>query len=137
MTKGLLALAEFRRLWMVGLLTFVVRWLELLAMALYAYEATGSAFVVAMMTMLRLLPMGLFGAFMGALADRFERRTVLIVTVVASMASTLALGLLAEMEALQVWHLADHRQSGASHDDWRCRGFGAHGTGHVARCRHQ
>lgn len=106
MTNGLLSFPEFRRLWMVGLLTFVVRWLELLAMALYAYEATGSAFVVAMMTMLRLLPMALFGAFMGALADRFERRTVLIVTIVVSMVSTLALGLLAGCEALQVWHLA-------------------------------
>jgi MFS family permease len=105
-TKGLLSFPEFRRLWVVGLLTFVVRWLEMLAMGLYAYEVTGSAFVVAMMTMLRLLPMALFGAFMGAAADRFERRTVLIVTVAVSMLSTLVLGLLAGFDALQVWHLA-------------------------------
>jgi len=31
-----------------------------------------------MMTMLRLLPMGLFGAFLGALAERFDRRRTLI-----------------------------------------------------------
>jgi predicted MFS family arabinose efflux permease len=105
-TKGLLSFPEFRRLWLVGLLTFVVRWLEMLAMGLYAYEVTGSAFVVAMMTMLRLLPMAMFGAFMGAAADRFERRTVLIVTVAVSMMSTLALGFLAGFDALQVWHLA-------------------------------
>ena len=28
-----------------------------------------------MMTMLRLLPMGLFGAFLGAVAERIERRS--------------------------------------------------------------
>ena len=50
--------------------------------------------------------MGLFGAFVGAAADRFERRSVLIVTIVASMVSTLALGILAGFDALAVWHLA-------------------------------
>ena len=106
MTSHLFSIPEFRRLWIVGLLTFVVRWLEMLAMALYAYDATGSAFVVAMMTMLRLLPMGLFGALMGAAADRFERRGVLVLTIVVSMVSTLALGFLAMFDALAVWHLA-------------------------------
>ncbi len=106
MTPGLFSIPEFRRLWLVGLLTFVVRWFEMLAMALYAYQVTGSAFVVAMMTMLRLLPMGLFGAIMGAAADRYERRSVLILTVVVSMVSTLALGILAIFDALAVWHLA-------------------------------
>lgn len=106
MTPYLYALPEFRRLWLIGMLTFVVRWLEMLAMALYAYQVTGSALVVAVMTMLRLLPMGLFGAFMGAAADRFERRSVLILTLVASMASTLALGFLAKFNTLEVWHLA-------------------------------
>ena len=106
MTTGLFSIPEFRRLWLVGLLTFVVRWLEMLAMALYAYQVTGSAFVVAMMTMLRLLPMGLFGAFMGAAADRFERRIVLILTIVVSMVATLALGFLAIFNALAIWHLA-------------------------------
>ena len=50
-------LADFRRLWLVGLTLSVVRWLEMLALALFAYQLTGSAFVVAMLTMLRMLPM--------------------------------------------------------------------------------
>ena len=36
--------------------------------------ARSSAFVVALMNMLRLLPMGLFGAFIGAWAEKIERR---------------------------------------------------------------
>ena len=71
----LFANADFWRLWYAGLIVFVVRWLETLAVAVFVYRATGSPFLVAMMTMLRLLPMGLFGAVLGAVAERIERRT--------------------------------------------------------------
>jgi hypothetical protein len=33
----LLALPDFRRLWVVGLVLFVVRWLEMLAVGVFAY----------------------------------------------------------------------------------------------------
>ena len=78
----------------------------MLAMALFAYRVTESAFVVAMLTMLRVLPMGLFGAFIGAAADRIKLRSALILVVVVSMATTLTLAVLASLGALQVWHLA-------------------------------
>ena len=102
---GLFALADFRRLWFVGLAICVVRWLEMLALGLYAYQLTASAFVVVMVTMLRLLPMGLFGAFLGAAAERFDRRRVLVTVVSASMVVSLALAILASLDAIEVWHL--------------------------------
>ena len=102
----LLFLADFRRLWFVGLALSTVRWLEMLALALYAYQLTGSAFVVAMLTMLRLLPMGLFGAVIGAAAERIDRRRVLALVVSTSMVVTLALAILATLGAIEVWHLA-------------------------------
>jgi MFS family permease len=98
--------ADFRRLWLVGLVLSIVRWLELLALALFAYQLTGSAFVVAMLTMLRLLPMGLFGAVIGAAAERLDRRHVLVLVVATSMVVTLALAILASLGAIEVWHLA-------------------------------
>ena len=48
--------ADFWRLWFVGLVVFVVRWVETVAVGVFVYQHTGSAFIVAMMTMLRLLP---------------------------------------------------------------------------------
>lgn len=102
----LFSIADFRRLWFVGFTLCVVRWLEMLALALFAYELTGSAFVVAMLTMLRLLPMGLFGAFVGAAAERFDRRRVLVLVVAMSMTASLALAILASLDAIAVWHLA-------------------------------
>ena len=69
---------DFRRLWLVGLLMFAVRWLEILAVAVFAYRRTSSPFVVAMLTMLRILPMALLGVVVGAAAERLERRTALV-----------------------------------------------------------
>ena len=106
MTDRLLAAPDFWRLWCVGMIAFVVRWLEMLAIGLYAYQITGSAFVVAMLSMLRVLPMGLFGAFLGAAAERIERRSALVLMVAISIAGALSLALLATFGALAIWHLA-------------------------------
>ena len=97
---------DFRRLWLVGVVVFAVRWLEMLAVAVFAYQHTGSPFIVASLTMLRMLPMALFGALVGAVADRIERRAALIVVVVSMLLTSLTLVLLAWAGALAVWHLA-------------------------------
>ena len=97
---------DFRRLWLVGVVVFAVRWLEMLAVAVFAYQHTGSPFIVALLTMLRMLPMALFGALVGALAERLERRTALIVVVVSMLLSSLVLALLAWSGTLEVWHVA-------------------------------
>ena len=106
MSNRLPASPDFWRLWCVGMIAFVVRWLEMLAIGLYAYQLTGSAFVVAVLSMLRVLPMGLFGAFLGAAAERIERHGALILVVGISIAGTLSLALLATFGAIQIWHLA-------------------------------
>jgi MFS family permease len=97
---------DFWRLWFVGLVVFVVRWLETIAVGIVVYQRTGSAFQVAMMTMLRLLPMGLFGAFLGALAERIERRTALIAVIILMGSTSFTLAVLAHTGRLEVWHLA-------------------------------
>jgi MFS family permease len=102
----LFALGDFRRLWFVGLTICVVRWLETLAFALFAYQLTHSAFVVVMLTMLRMAPMGLFGAFLGAASERFDRRRALILVVSTSMGVSLTLAILSSLGAIEVWHLA-------------------------------
>ena len=97
---------DFWRLWGVGLIVFTVRWLETVAVGVVVYQRTGSAFTVAMMTMLRLLPMGLFGAFLGALAERFDRRLTLIGVVLLMGGCSAILAVLAWTGRLEVWHLA-------------------------------
>jgi hypothetical protein len=59
-----------------------------------------------MMTMLRLLPMGLFGAFLGARGDKADRRTSLILVVLLMLGTSTTLALLVHSGRLAVWHLA-------------------------------
>ena len=97
---------DFWRLWYVGFVVTTVRWLETVAMGVVVYQQTGSALVVAMITMLRLVPMGLFGAFLGAFAERFDRRLTLAGIVGLMMVTSALLSVVAFRGALEVWHLA-------------------------------
>ena len=97
---------DFRRLWLVGLVVFSVRWLEMLAVAVFAYQHTGSPFIVALLTMLRMLPMALFGAPIGAVAERVERRKALVLVALSMLLCSIGLALLAWSGTLEVWHLA-------------------------------
>jgi MFS family permease len=97
---------DFWRLWYVGLIVATVRWLETIVVGIVVYQRTESAFLVSMMTMLRLLPMGLFGVFLGALAERFDRgRTLFMVVLLMSLTSA-ALAVLDRIGQLEIWHLA-------------------------------
>jgi MFS family permease len=104
--QRLLSIPDLPSLLYVGFVSYVVRWLETLAFALFAYQATQSAFVVVMLTMLRLLPMGLFGAFIGSAAGRHDLRHALALVVGTSGLVTLVLAVLASGGWLSVWHLA-------------------------------
>ena len=79
--RGRLAARDpaFLRVWLTGGVAGVLRWLELLAISVYVLETTGSPFLVALMTFLRMAPMFLFGIPAGALADRYDRKRLLII----------------------------------------------------------
>ena len=104
--RSLFAVADFRRIWSVGLVLFTVRWLELIAFGVFTYAETNSAFIVSMVTMLRLLPMAVFGAFIGAYAERMERRTALIGVVALLLVGEAVLALSAMTGHLAVWQVA-------------------------------
>jgi MFS family permease len=103
---GLFAEPDFRRLWLAGAISSAVRWLDALAFSIVAYQQSGSAFVVAMLLMLRLLPMGLFGAFVGAVAERVQPHLVLMGVVLLLAGTAVLLALLSATGQLAVWHLA-------------------------------
>ena len=71
---------EFARLWAIGGFLGAMRWLEILVIGIFAFQVSGSPFVVAMMLVARMLPMVLFGTFIGAAVENIDRRRVLIWT---------------------------------------------------------
>jgi MFS family permease len=97
---------DFWRLWFVGAVLTTVRWLETVAVGIVVYQQTGSPFLVAVITMLRLLPMGLFGAFLGSFAERFDRRLMLAALLGLLAATSAALSAAAWTGPLDIWLLA-------------------------------
>jgi MFS family permease len=103
--RRLLATPDFRRIWLLGGIANTMRWLELLAATLWTFEATGSAFMVATVAMMRALPMLLLGAIAGALAERLDRRRLLIALQASSAIGAGLVALLAFTGLIAPWHL--------------------------------
>lgn len=73
----------YLKLWLIGLFCGVIRWMELLAFGLFAIDTTGSPALVALLVMLRLLPMALFGVIIGAVSDLISPYRLLLISLVA------------------------------------------------------
>jgi len=97
---------RFSRLWTVGLVSSLIRWIDVLTFSVVTYQQTKSAFWVASMMMLRMLPLALFGIVFGVVAARFSRRTGLLWCQGLLMFTALGLLLLSLLDVLEVWHLA-------------------------------
>ena len=105
-TLGLFTDSEFAKVWLIGLFSGVVRWLELLAFGIYAYEITGSPVLVALLAVLRLAPLALFGVLIGALADIFRPRFLMMLGLVVATATSFIMFLIFTYGAPAYWHVA-------------------------------
>ena len=103
--KSLLRDDRFRAVWLAGMMIGAFRWLELLAIGVFTFQTTGSAVLVSLMTLLRMAPLFLFGLPMGVLADRFDRKTLLLIGLCALVTSSTTLTMLALTDRLMLWHV--------------------------------
>ena len=103
---ALFATRDFPTLWGAGMFEGIARWTELLVVGVYAHQQTGSPFLVAAMMFANQAPNALFGAFTGALAERFDRRTLLLFGLAFMCVLAITMGMLAWTGALELWHLA-------------------------------
>ena len=94
------------RVWLAGGMVGVMRWMDVLVVGYYTVQITGSALITAQMLFLRMLPMFLLGAFCGAWAERFDRRSLLVTLMLSmtAMYSSLA-GLAFIVVASFLWSL--------------------------------
>jgi MFS family permease len=100
-----LRLVAFRRLWYASGVTWGGQMMERTATAWLAIEAGGGAFAVGLVFAARMLPSLLFGLAAGTLADRFDRRTQLLLVAAAVCALMTFTGWLAGSGSIQVWHV--------------------------------
>ena len=103
--SALLAVPAFRTVWAVGALGGVVRWIEMLAFAVYIFDISHSPFLVAMVALARMLPLAFFGTVAGALADRIDRQKIVLGGLIVLCFVALLLAWLAHSGRLEIWHL--------------------------------
>ncbi|MDP6709089.1 MAG: MFS transporter, partial [Alphaproteobacteria bacterium] len=89
--RTLLREPNFLSVWLAGGLSGVIRWFQLLALGVYTFETTGSPLLVSLVPILWMLPLPLFGPLMGVVADRLNRKRLLVWSLAAV---TLGSGLL-------------------------------------------
>jgi MFS family permease len=80
---------DFRRLWLAGLISDSGDWLLLISLPILVFELTGSALHTSFAFLIELVPSVLLGPVAGLLADRWDRRRLLV-----GVAITQALALL-------------------------------------------
>jgi MFS family permease len=96
---------EFLRIWGIGAVTSTIRWLELLAIGVVVFDLTGSPFQVALMAILRMLPLAFFGALAGALAERLNHRKMLVIGLFVMICISGVLAALSKTGHIQLWHI--------------------------------
>jgi len=80
-------------------------WIELTATTWLLYELTGSPLLLGLGGLFRALPIFAFAIVGGAVADRFERRRLLLLTQSSSVVTSVLLGALVVTGQIAFWHI--------------------------------
>ncbi len=99
--RGVLAIPAFRRLWGVTAITAVAEWQSLLALSALATQLTSGyqaqSFALGGVVATKLLPTLMLGPLAGALADKLDRRHVMVVCDVLRAGLFLSIPLVGEL----------------------------------------
>lgn len=93
----------FARLWAGNTLSGIGAVMTNIAVALHIYDLTQSTFMVSLVAWFSLVPMIAAGLYGGAIADRFDRRAVALVSSVVAWLSTVSLATVAWGHLETVW----------------------------------
>ncbi|WP_257422673.1 MFS transporter [Nocardioides carbamazepini] len=96
---------HFRRLWTANIVTVVGAQLTVVAVPAQIYADTGSSAYVGLTGVFGLVPLVVFGLWGGALADHFDRRTILMVTTTGLIGTAALFCLQAALGLGNVWLL--------------------------------
>jgi MFS family permease len=98
-----LSVPNYRRYFGGQIISLSGNWMQMVAEIWLVLSLTGSGVAVGMTTALQFLPILLFGAWGGVLADRFSKRRLLIVTQTLMVLPALVLFAVTVSGAVEVW----------------------------------
>ncbi len=96
---------HFRRLWRANIVTVIGAQLTVVAVPAQIYAMTGSSAYVGLTGLFGLVPLVVFGLWGGALADVFDRRTMLVVTTIGLIVTSGCFWVQAALGLENVWVL--------------------------------
>ena len=96
----------FWRIWAGSMSWYSARWMELFVLQWQVLIMTDSPFQVSLIGFYRMAPLFFFGVVSGVIADRFDRRKVVLFAQVWNGTAAAAIAVLALSDLLALWHLA-------------------------------
>jgi MFS family permease len=96
---------DYRLVWIASVFSAAAIQVRNVAGLYQVYEISGSALQLGITGFLQAFPFVIFGLFAGAVADSFDRKKLLIATMVAQLIPSILLGLLTMTGAVQAWHV--------------------------------
>jgi len=96
---------DFRLLWFGAFTSTTGTFMQTFAQAWLVYSMTNSAFLLGVDGFLSTGPMLLFSLFGGVIADRVERKKIMLLSQYLQMSFALILALLIFTHQIQVWHI--------------------------------
>lgn len=96
---------EYRLLWLGACTSSVGTWMQKVAQSWLVLSISGSPFLLGLDAFLGEIPIFLFSLFGGVLADRVDRRRILLGSQFVQMSCAFLLALLIALELVEVWHI--------------------------------
>jgi MFS family permease len=96
---------DFRTLWLGAITSTIGTWMQKVAQSWLVLSLTGSAFYLGLDDFLAQLPILLFTMIGGVIADRHDRRRLLIASQYVQMASAFILMALILLDVVRIWHI--------------------------------
>lgn len=96
---------DFRLLWMGACTSSIGTWMQKVAQSWLVFEITKSPFLLGMDAFLGDIPIFMFSLFGGVVADRMDRRHLLVISQLVQMTSSIVLAILIFTDNIQVWHI--------------------------------
>jgi MFS family permease len=101
-----LRLPGYRLLWLSSVAWYCGRWMDILVAGWLALALTNSPWLVALVGFCRSIPLPILGVFAGAIADRFDRRRLVVIAQFVNAGAAIIVGVLYATGRLEYWHLA-------------------------------
>lgn len=92
-------------MWLGACTSSIGTWMQSLAQSWLVYDLTKSAWYLGLDAFLGQIPIFLFSMFGGVVADRMDRRKILVASQLVQMFCAVTLALLAGFGVVQVWHV--------------------------------